>query len=152
MIISRVRASADDWNRQLGYLPSRAATAVLPAPAGDLHLIGLYAPSRDASLDKTARKQRWLQALTDALAGNGHGPTRTLLLGDLNVLEPDHRPHYSFFAPFEYDFYNNLHTRHGMVDAFRHIHPHLDEYSWVGRTVDRPGFDRGWVVPQIELI
>lgn len=31
MIVSRVRAEVDDWNRQLDQLPSRAATAVLPA-------------------------------------------------------------------------------------------------------------------------
>jgi hypothetical protein len=31
-----------------------------------------------------------------------------MFLGDLNVLEPNHEPHYPFFAPFEYDFYRQL--------------------------------------------
>ncbi|MGH3902798.1 MAG: endonuclease/exonuclease/phosphatase family protein, partial [Pseudonocardiaceae bacterium] len=58
MIISKVRAEPDNWNQRLGYLAARAATAILPAPGGDLHLIGLYVPSRDASLEKTERKRR----------------------------------------------------------------------------------------------
>ncbi len=37
MIASKIRAEPDDWNQQLGYLPARAATTVLPAP-GDSRL------------------------------------------------------------------------------------------------------------------
>ncbi len=119
MIASKVHVKEDDWNDQLDYLSARAATALLPVPGGDLHLIGLYVPSRDASLDKTERKRRWLDACTAALITNGHAARHTLLVGDLNILEPDHNPHYSFFAPFEYDFYRALLNHHGLVDAFR---------------------------------
>lgn len=144
MLASKVRAEPDDWNQQLGYLPSRAATTVLPASGGELHLIGLYVPSRDASLEKTERKRRWLVACTAALSTNGHPARHTLLLGDFNILEPDHYPHYDFFAPFEYDFYRALLDRHGLVDAFRQLHPDAREYSWVGRTGDGYRYDHAF--------
>ncbi len=144
MIASKVRAKEDHWNEQLGYLTSRAATAVLPAPGGDVHLIGLYVPSRDASLGKTERKRRWLDACTAALVTNGHTAGRTLLVGDLNILEPNHEPRYSFFAPFEYDFYRALLDSHGLVDAFRTLHPDSPEYSWIGRTGDGYRYDHAF--------
>lgn len=144
MIVSKIHSEADDWSEQLGYLPSRAATAVLPAPGGELHLIGLYVPSRDASVEKTERKRRWLGACIAALATNGHPARHTLLLGDLNILEPGHEPNYSFFAPFEYDFYRALLDRHGLVDAFRQLHPDAREYSWVGRTGDGYRYDHAF--------
>ena len=67
-----------------------------------------------------------------------------MFLGDLNVLEPDHRPHYPFFVPFEYDFYRALIAEHGFTDAFRQLHPAAAEYSWVGRTGDGYRYDHAF--------
>lgn len=67
-----------------------------------------------------------------------------MLLGDLNVLEPGHQPHYPFFAPFEYDFYRALTAKHGLTDAFRHLHPDASEYNWVGRTGDGYRYDHAF--------
>lgn len=142
LIASRVTAHPDGWNQRLGYLPARAATATIPTAAGDLQLIGLYVPSRDASVEKTDRKCRWLESCAAALATTGDNPT--LLLGDLNILEPDHQPHYKTFVPFEYDFYRTLTNKHGLVDAFRHLHPNAREYSWVGRTGDGYRYDHAF--------
>jgi hypothetical protein len=64
-----------------------------------------------------------------------------MFFGDLNVLEPGHQPHYPFFAPFECDFYRQLTDEHGLVDAFRALHPDTVEYSWVGRTGDGYRYD-----------
>jgi exodeoxyribonuclease III len=54
------------------------------------------------------------------------------------------RPRYPFFAPFEYDFYQALTGTHGLTDAFRHLHPHDAEYSWVGRTGDGYRYDHAF--------
>ena len=142
MIISRVVAHADPFGDRVGYLPARAAAAVLPTPGGPLRVVGLYVPSRDASLEKTERKRKWLTACDGAL----HAVTGqdTVLLGDLNILEPDHQPRYPFFAPFEYDFYRSLTARHGLHDAFRHLHPDTVEHSWVGRTGDGYRYDHAF--------
>jgi exodeoxyribonuclease-3 len=143
MIVSRVATLPDGFADRLGYLPARAAAAMLPTSAGSVRLIGLYVPSRDAGLEKTERKKKWLAACHAALAAGSDRPA-TVLLGDLNILEPDHRPRYPFFAPFEYDFYRALTGEHGLVDAYRRLHPSAAEYSWVGRTGDGYRYDHAF--------
>jgi exodeoxyribonuclease III len=107
----------------------------------------LYVPSRDASPDKTERKRKWLACCDTALASIAGQPT--LLLGDLNILEPGHKPRYPFFAPFEYDFYQALGDTHGLTDAFRGLHPDAAEYSWVGRTGDGYRYDHAFCSRQL---
>ena len=143
MIISSVAAAPSAFGDRIGYLPSRAAAMTLPAPGGPLRIIGLYAPSRDASADKTERKRKWLAACDAALTATV-GEMPAIVLGDLNILEPGHQPRYPFFAPFEYDFYRNLAGPHGLTDAFRHLHPRDAEYSWVGRTGDGYRYDHAF--------
>jgi exodeoxyribonuclease-3 len=141
MIVSTIPATPDDaFGVLIGYLPSRAAAVILPVTGRPLRVIGLYVPSRDASIEKTERKRRWLTACDAALAA-AVSEMPTILLGDLNILEPGHKPRYSFFAPFEYDFYRALVGPHRLTDAFRHLHPDEAEYSWVGRTGDGYRYD-----------
>jgi exodeoxyribonuclease-3 len=147
MIVTRVAAAPDPFGDAIGYLTARAAAVTLPAPDGPLRVIGLYVPSRDASPDKTERKRKWLACCDTALAGTAEQPT--LLLGDLNILEPGHKPRYPFFAPFEYDFYQALASAHGLTDAFRGLHPDAAEYSWVGRTGDGYRYDHAFCSRQL---
>jgi exodeoxyribonuclease III len=143
MIVSRLRAQPDHPTTRLGYLPSRAASCLLPTPDGPLRVVGAYVPSRDASVEKTERKRRWLAEFATMLASvNGQHPV--VLAGDLNVLEPDHQPRYRFFASFEYDFYRSLSAQHGLIDAYRHQHPATIEHSWVGRTGDGYRYDHAF--------
>ena len=142
MIIARVTAASDAFSDGIGYLAARAAAVVLPAPDAPLRIIGLYVPSRDASPEKTERKRRWLASCDNALSAAAG--TLTVLLGDLNILEPGHKPRYPFFAQFEYDFYRALADTHSLADAFRHLHPDEAEYSWVGRTGDGYRYDHAF--------
>jgi exodeoxyribonuclease-3 len=139
MIASKVKAGTDDFGDRVGYLPSRAAAITLAAPDGPIHIIGVYVPSRDASAEKTERKRKWLHACRAALVDRPAGAV--VFLGDLNVLEPGHQPHYPFFAPFEYDFYRQLTDDCGLVDTFRALHHGTVEHSWVGRTGDGYRYD-----------
>jgi exodeoxyribonuclease-3 len=132
MIISKVRVEPLDLGARIGYLPARVAAATLPNPSGTVRVVGVYVPPRDGSVAKTERKQKWLTACLAALAEDV--PTPTVLMGDLNVIEPGHQPHYPYFVPFEYDFYRALVNEHGLVDAYRHLQPGAIEHSWVGRT------------------
>jgi exodeoxyribonuclease III len=144
MIVSTVPVTPDHgFGDRLGYLPSRAAAVILPAPAGALRVIGLYVPARDASLGKTERKRTWLAACDAALAATV-GEMPAIVLGDLNILEPDHWPRYPFFAPFEYDFYRALAGTHRLTDVFRHLHPDEAEYSWVDRGGDGYRYDHAF--------
>ncbi|MGH3761017.1 exodeoxyribonuclease III [Actinophytocola sp.] len=138
MIVSKLATQPDPIGDTLTYLPTRASGITITTDCGPIRVLGAYVPSRDASPEKVDRKRRWLAEFSTALAAT---EMPTLLLGDLNVLEPDHQPHYRFFQPFEYDFYRALTDRHGLLDAFRQLHPDQVEHSWVGRTGDGYRYD-----------
>jgi exodeoxyribonuclease III len=148
MIVARVKAADGQFSERLGYLPARATSVLLPAPAGTVEIIGAYVPSRDSGQEKTERKRQWLATCQAALAAR-EPAYPAILLGDLNILEPDHQPRYPFFAPFEYDFYRTLATEHALTDAFRHLHPDAAEHSWVGRTGDGYRYDHAFCSTQL---
>ncbi len=134
MIVSKVGTTVDPLGAAMDYLPARAAGVVVGTTDGPLRIAGAYVPSRDATLDKTQRKKTWIERFHAALEATA-SDAPVLLLGDLNVLEPAHKPaHRGQFAPFEYGFYTGLTHRHGLVDLFRHLHPERVEHSWARRT------------------
>lgn len=142
MIVSRLPVSGNA-PCAVGYLPFRAASVSIDTDSGPLDLIGLYVPSRDATPAKTERKRRFLDACQQAIP-TGRLPHARIVMGDFNLLEPDHHPRYRFFQPFEYDFYTWLGST-GYRDAFRTLHPGAEEYSWVGRTGDGYRYDHAFV-------
>ncbi|MCY0961932.1 endonuclease/exonuclease/phosphatase family protein [Streptomyces sp. H27-H5] len=144
MIVSRLETRPLETG--VGVLPYRAAGVTVDTEDGPLDVIGLYVPSRNASDEKIERKRSFLQDCRDNLL-DGRTANR-VVLGDFNVLEPGHVPAYRFFAPFEYEFYEWLGTA-CYVDAFRHLHPELLDYSWVGRTGDGYRYDHAHVSRRI---
>jgi exodeoxyribonuclease III len=133
MIVSKLRTTLDPLCAAMDYLPARTAGVVLDTTDGPLRVVGAYVPSRDATLDKTERKKTWINRFHAALDTTATDAP-LLLLGDLNVLEPAHKPaHRGQFAPFEYGFYTDLTNRHALVDLFRHLHPERVEHSWARR-------------------
>ncbi len=129
----RGRHHPDPLTGALSYLPARATGIIVNTSDGPLRVLGAYVPSRDATLERTKRKKRWIEGFHTALDAT-KSSVPVLLLGDLNVLEPGHQPeHRQQFAPFEYDFYRVLTDRHGLIDAFRHLHPRRIEHSWARR-------------------
>lgn len=102
----------------------------------------VYVPSCDAGAVKTERKRRFIQACRDHLPSGGED--LRLIVGDFNVLEPDHKPRYRIFRSFEYDFYRWFATA-GYSDAWRSLKPEGDPpYSWVGRTGDGYRYDHAF--------
>ncbi|WP_329028115.1 endonuclease/exonuclease/phosphatase family protein [Streptomyces sp. NBC_00690] len=140
MIVSRL--AMHPFPLALEYLPHRALAVTVDTEEGPLTVIGVYVPSRDATEAKRERKRRFLEELASRLPAGETGAR--LMMGDFNVLEPDHVPRYRFFEPFEYDFYTGLAER-GYTDAFRHLHPEAREYSWVGKTGDGYRYDHAHV-------
>ncbi|QMU73938.1 endonuclease/exonuclease/phosphatase [Streptacidiphilus sp. P02-A3a] len=141
MIVSRL-PMAEASPLSTAYLPYRAVSATVKTQAGPVDVLGLYVPSRDASPAKIERKQRFLDGLQATIAhGSASG---RVVLGDFNILEPDHDPRYATFRPFEYGFYSWL-GDNGYHDAFRRLHPGDREYSWVGRTNDGYRYDHAFV-------
>lgn len=106
------------------YLPERVQAVSI----GGVELIGVYAPSRDESVEKTARKRRFLAELLTALGERR--PAGTVLMGDLNIVERSNRGADRVFQDWEYELYEEL-PAIGWLDAYRALHADRVELSWV---------------------
>ena len=106
-----------------------------------LEIVGLYVPSRDAS-----RRQNRAQAeVPRRRLGRPSGcAVRGILIGDLNIIEPAHRPPYAWFQDWEYDFYSGL-LDSGWVDAYRLCSPDAMEHSWVSYDGEGYRYDHAFV-------
>ncbi len=122
MICSRVELGPKPV-AAVSYLSERAESVTV----GDLELIGAYAPSRDDSVEKVARKRRFLSELLTALGQRG--ASTTVLIGDLNIVERSGRTSDRLFQEWEYELYEEL-PRLGRLDAYRALHPDRVEVSW----------------------
>lgn len=143
MIISKFPIEPTSFNNSINYLKSRIASVKIILSNSELEIIGTYVPSRDSSYEKTQKKKLFLKSLSEALEANSITDKR-IFCGDLNVIEPDHVPHYPFFQDWEYDFYCNL-TKYKLADAFRHLNIGVQEYSWVGRTGEGYRYDHCFI-------
>lgn len=113
----------------------RCVTAQLKLPQGQVGIAGLYVPSRGPRDRRNIAKRAFQDAVVKALPTFASEFSRTgpvLIMGDFNVVEPGHRPHYSVFGTWEYNFYRAF-GEFGFTDAFRLIHPERADYSWFGR-------------------
>ena len=142
MVVSRYPLSVSRFSQSITYLAPRVASVGVALPGSELEIIGVYVPSRNATQEKIDRKKRFLENLLQALRLNP--VSNRIICGDLNVLEPDHNPHYGFFQAWEYDFYRGLANRQ-LKDTFRHLNPSAKEYSWVGKTGDGYRYDHCFV-------
>jgi len=143
IIVSRHPISSSGFSNYIDFLRSRVASIKLSFLSEELEIIGVYVPSRDSSREKIDKKKRFLESLSNALKIAPRCSMR-IFCGDLNILEPNHIPHYPFFEEWEYDFYRNL-EKYQLKDAFRHLHPSMQEYSWVGHTGDGYRYDHCFV-------
>ena len=143
LVASRVRLAARAGD-VTPYLPARAELVGLAGAT--LDVIGVYVPSRDESTVKTERKRRFVSELATAL---DRRPERSaVLIGDLNILEPQHRPRRHEFVDWEYAVYDGL-LGAGWLDAYRLAHPDAMEYSWVGHHDDGYRFDHAFVTSDL---
>lgn len=111
----------------------------------ELHIVGIYVPSRDRSEVKINRKKAFLTNTINHLKHVCKNPC--VLCGDLNVLEENHIPKYKTFYPWEYDFYLEL-KEIGFVDTFRYCYPNKVEHSWVGRTNNGYRYDHCFITSE----
>lgn len=107
-----------------------------------IHIMGVYVPSRDRSDAKINRKKTFLLETMKRVSTLKDSPC--IICGDFNILEKNHIPHYNTFFDWEYDFYHDF-NKYYFIDAFRHCHPDMNEYSWVGRTNDGYRYDHCFI-------
>jgi exodeoxyribonuclease-3 len=123
--------------------PHRVMSAELQGLGRPLRLTGVYVPSRGPAQRRNVAKRAVQQAVSDALPVMSAAGI-DMIVGDLNVVEPDHQPHYGVFADWEYDFYRSFES-HGFLDAYRSLHPSRVEHSWFGHSGNGYRFDHAFV-------
>jgi exodeoxyribonuclease III len=140
-LVSRARLHPEPFEHFANAsLPGRLAGAVLDTKP-QVAVLSVYVPSRDRTLDKTEKKQKFIASLLselDAMPGELRG--RLVIGGDYNVIARDHRPLHPGFLPFEFGLLEAL-ERHGFVDAHHHCAPGVQAHSWIGRTGDGYRYD-----------
>lgn len=133
MIISRMPFTSG----ALSAFNSARLNAIRISGSG-FEIVNTYVPN-----NREKGKQKFVENLLGSLE---NAPKPLVFLGDLNIIEPDHVPHYSKFEDWEYNFYRNLSgPRLQLRDAFRILYPKVNEYSWLGRTGDGYRYDHCFV-------
>jgi len=122
----------------VNYLSHRVSCAVCDFLGNNVLITGVYMP-----VWRDEKKKRFLDAFEELLKNENLKFDSWIILGDMNLLEPDHFPQYSEYKDWEY-FYN-VFGKYGFVDAFRHFHPKEREYSWFGRKGNGYRFDHIFV-------
>jgi exodeoxyribonuclease-3 len=121
-------------------VPCRIAGAVLDSEP-TIAVLGVYVPSRDRSVAKTDRKQRFIQSLIDTYDQLPPDlARRTVIGGDYNVIARTHHPLHPGFLPFEFGLLDSLRSR-GLVDIHDQLSPGVQAHSWIGRTGDGYRYD-----------
>jgi exonuclease III len=93
-----------------------------------VRIVGIYAPTNGMSQDSSNQRRTFQARLLDYLRTIGH--EALCVAGDLNVIEPNHRPRLPAFEPHDYAFYTGL-VDLGLRDAYRAINPNGTDHSWV---------------------
>jgi len=103
---------------------ARVASIMLGHAGFEFEVTGVYVP-----IWRDERKRRFLECLIDGMSKDE--AISRVFCGDLNILEPDHKPRYPKFEDWEYSFYESLLSL-DLCDVYRLFHPDEVEYSWVG--------------------
>ncbi|VVB61388.1 Uncharacterised protein [uncultured archaeon] len=119
-----------------GFLFDFGSSRVNSVRSQDFEFVNAYIPN-----NRESGKKEFLNKLANSLKS---APKQFVFCGDLNIIEPDHVPHYSKFEAWEYDFYRTVLDMQ-LHDAFRIINPKANEYSWIGRTGDGYRYDHCFV-------
>jgi len=131
----------------INFLPSRMVSVNISFLNKPLEILGIYVPSRDKSPEKIIRKRKFIDSIVEVLKLIPKEKPK-IICGDFNIIETDHVPHYPFFEKWEYSFFDSL-LENGFRDAFKHLNPNLQEYSWIGHTGDGYRYDYCFVSENI---
>lgn len=126
------------------FLPYRVAFAVCNFSGKDVLIIGTYIP-----IWKNEKKIAFLKSFEKLISDENLKKKfgNWIVLGDMNILEPNHLPYYPLYKDYEF-FYESF-GRQKFVDAFRFFHPNEKEYSWFSRENNGYRFDHIFVSEKI---
>jgi exodeoxyribonuclease III len=110
-----------------GFHP-RIAAVDLTTNDTMVRLVGIYGPTNGMTAESSHHRREFQHRLLDYLAEINR--PALCVTGDLNVVEPDHRPHLPAFEDHDYAFYTGLLTL-GLRDAYRELNPTGGDHSWI---------------------
>ncbi|XVX21142.1 endonuclease/exonuclease/phosphatase family protein [Actinomycetota bacterium] len=133
----------------LPVLPER----VTALRAGGVRVLGVYGaasdPVRYSSAAQRERKREWLAAyalwLVEVL-GDGEP---TVVVGDLNIVDPLSAVGLRYVQPEEREVYEGMVGPMGLVDAYQHSHPGSAGISWVDHSGAGCRYDHAFVTPDL---
>ncbi len=100
-------------------------------------IASVYFPSGSSSEQAQLRKDAFMERIEPLMIGWRQQERSLIVCGDVNIA---HRAidlknwkanqKFSGFLPHERDWMDRVYGEMGFVDAFRHLHPDLEAYSW----------------------
>lgn len=122
---------------QLGHPVLDSEARYLQADFGNLSVVSLYLPSGSSSEDRQVIKMQVIDDYLQILQEQINSGREFIICGDWNIA---HRPidlknwkanqKYSGFLPEERAWLDKVFGEVGFIDAFRHHHPELEQYTW----------------------
>lgn len=110
-----------------GFDP-RIAVVDLTTVHNTVRLVGVYGPTNGMTAESSHHRREFQRQLLDYLA---EVSTPALCVaGDLNVVEPNHRPHLPAYEDHDYALYTRL-LALGLRDAYRQLNPSGGDHSWI---------------------
>ena len=107
-----------------------------------LRLVGVYGPTNGMTADSSHRRREFQSHLLDYLA-EVNSPA-LCVAGDLNVVEPNHRPHLPAYEAHDYAFYTGL-LALGLRDAYRELNPSGGDHSWISPRFGSQRLDHSFI-------
>lgn len=111
--------------------PQRVVMIEMDTFLGKIKLIGVYIPTNSIEIDKIKIKNEFQGSLLEGvreLMNDSMNGGELIIGGDLNILEPGHKPSYPQFNRWNY-FYESL-IKLKLNDPFRVLNPLVTEYTW----------------------
>ncbi len=123
---------------------------VIRADFGDLTLVNAYFPSGTSGEERQAIKYKFLDAMYDWIEELKAKRPNLILVGDYNIAHTEidiHNPKSnkktSGFLPEERAWMTKW-FESGMIDAYRHLNPEEQTYSWWSYRAGARAKDKGW--------
>ena len=105
----------------------RVAVADLRSAGGHLRVAAVYGPTNGMTAHSSTTRAVFQRRLLTYLTA--HRDDRLIVAGDLNVVEPNHKPPIDSFEDHDYAFYTGL-LELQLADAYRLLHPDGADHSW----------------------
>jgi exonuclease III len=107
---------------------ARVVAIDLTASGRTMRMVGVYAPTNGMTADSSTRRRDFQQRLLKHLTAINR--PSMCVIGDLNVIEPGHKPALPGFEAHDYEFYTGL-LGLGLFDAYRTFQPQGSDHSWI---------------------